>query len=160
MRKLCVVLLAIVTLASCQKMKQPQFIGVQDLKIKEATLGKSQVVLSIKFFNPNSFNARVKYAEGEAWIDSSYLGPFVVDEKVMIPAKSEFVVPVTLTMDMKKFAIQSLTLFNKKEVTIKATGTLRAGRSGIYKTVPVHYEGKQDLQKLMQEAMNKTSATK
>jgi LEA14-like dessication related protein len=152
MRQFLADLAVVLLLTSCGKMKQPEFLGVQNVKMGKFNLGKSEVIVQVKFYNPNSFDASVKSAAGEAWLDSSYLGKFVVDEKIKVPAKKEFVVPVKLSMDMKQFATLALK-FSKieeiKEVHMKATGTIRAGRNGFYKNVPINYEGKQDVEKLL-----------
>ena len=160
MKRFLPALALIFILASCGKMKKPEFIGIENTKMGKVNLGKTDITFHVKFFNPNSFNAHVKHAEGDVWLDSSYLGRFTVDEKVLIPAKKEFVVPVKLSMDMKQFAMQSLRFMGpveKKEVFLKATGTLRAGRNGFYKNIPLNYEGSQDIEKLMMGAMKKPS---
>lgn len=162
MRRILTALALLFVLASCGKMKQPEFVGIENVKMKNmASLSNSEVTVYVKFFNPNKFNASVKHAEGDAWIDSTYIGKFVVDERIKIPAKEQFVVPVRLLVDMKKLLLQSSLIKNidkeKTEISLKATGTLRAGRSGFYKNVPIKYEGKQDLQKLLMDAIKKPS---
>lgn len=153
MKRLLIALLAIVTMASCGKMKKPEFIGVENTKMGKISKGNTEVLANIRFFNPNSFDANVKHAEGDVWLDSAYIGHFIVDERISIPAKKEFVVPVKLMMDMKQLPMMLLRfgpgIADKPEVFLKATGTLRAGRSGFYKNIPIKYEGSQNLKKLM-----------
>jgi LEA14-like dessication related protein len=152
MRQFLIALTAIVFLASCGNMKKPELVGVEDVKIRldKVAAGQAGVIVYMRFFNPNSFTARLKHAEGEAWIDSSYIGHFVVDSSLKVGPKSDFVVPVNLSMKLKDVALGSLSLYGRKEkeVLIKIIGTVKAGRGGVYKNIPLNYEGKHDMEKL------------
>ena len=153
MRLFLTAITAILLLASCGKMKKPELVGIDDVKVglNKITAGKTSVMVYVRFFNPNSFTASLKHAEGEAWIDSSYVGTFTVDSSLKIAPKTEFVVPVNLSVKLTDLAFVSLAFAQKKEkeVLLKVTGTIRAGRGGFYKNIPVNYEGKQDLEKLI-----------
>lgn len=158
MRQFLVAALVILVLASCGKMKQPEFIGIENMKMGKVNPGKTEVIIHARFYNPNSFDASVKSAEGEAWLDSSYLGKFVVDGKIKVPARKEFIVPVKLSISTNELAMLTLRYISDhvektEEVQLKATGTIRAGRNGFYKNVPINYEGKQDIQKLLKGEM-------
>src|SRR5690242_11528288 len=92
--KYLLLVVAAVNLASCHRhIKDPELRGIENVKLDRFTLGKSTVEFQVRYFNPNSFNAKLKRAEGNAWIDSIYLGHFNVDSMVVIPASSEFLVP-------------------------------------------------------------------
>lgn len=153
MRQFFTALTAIILLASCGKIKKPEFIGVEDVKVNLGNMkaGKTHMIVYVKFFNPNSFTAKLKYADGEAWVDSSYIGPFVVDSSMSVAPKSEFVVPVDFSISMTDLALGSMNFINKKdkEILIKVKGTIQAGRSGFYKKIPLNYEGKHDIEKLI-----------
>lgn len=58
---------------------------------------------------------------------------------------SEFSLPAKINLDMKNLLKNSAYLLLKKEVTVQAKGTVKAGRGGIFKTVPFTYEGKHKL---------------
>jgi LEA14-like dessication related protein len=153
MRQFLIALTAIILLASCGKIKKPEFIGVQDVKfnLNQIGSGKTHVIVYVKFFNPNSFTAKLKHADGEAWVDSTYIGPFVVDSSMSVAPKSEFVVPVDFSISLTDLALGSMNFLDKegKEILIKVKGTIQAGRSGIYKKIPLNYEGKHDIEKLI-----------
>lgn len=135
-------------LTSCGKMKDPEFRQIENVRMGKLSLGSSIIRLDMRYFNPNSFNARLKHAEGDAWIDSAYLGHFTVDSLVEVPSKSEFLVPVRLEVDMKYLLQHSLTSLQQEDVGVRIAGSARAGRSGVFKNVPLKYEGRQDLRKL------------
>ena len=67
-------------------MKDPVFKGIENVKVNEVGMSASTVTLDIRYHNPNNFKGRLKQAEGDAWMDSTYLGHFVVDSSVHIPA--------------------------------------------------------------------------
>ncbi len=94
--------------------------------------------------------ARLKEAQGDAWMDSIFLGHFVVDTAIAIPANSDFVVPVKLNVDMKYMLQLSLVAFGNDEVTITLKGNARVGKAGIYRSYPLDYSGKQNPGKLLQ----------
>jgi LEA14-like dessication related protein len=138
---------AIILFASCRDMKKPELIGVDDVKVNTVNVGKSDLIVYVKLFNPNSFKGKLKKAEGEAWIDSTYIGRFVVDESISIPAKSEFIVPVKIAVDMF-VGVKALSFIKKEEILVKVDGKARAGRNGFYKNIPLKFEEKYDPRKL------------
>ncbi|MBL7740618.1 MAG: LEA type 2 family protein [Chitinophagaceae bacterium] len=139
---------AIIILSSCVSMKEPVFHGIDKVQMNKLEKGRSQVTLAIHYFNPNNKKARLKNAEGEAWMDSTYLGHFTVDEAVAIPANSNFTIPVKLEVEMKHLLKHSLSALTNEQVLITIKGKAKVGKGGFYKTIPLHYEGKQNLQEL------------
>lgn len=141
-------ILLIGSLVSCGKMKDPVFKGIENVKMNGLSIEASSVTLDIRYLNPNNFKGKLKLAEGDAWMDSTYLGHFVVDTTVDIPANSEFLVPVKLAVDMKQMLKNSFTAFLNEEVTLKITGKAKAGKSGFYRNFSLNYLGKQNLKEL------------
>lgn len=97
------------------------------------------------FFNPNGFPVDLKKVDCDVYLDSNYVGKFLLDTTMHISQTSEFTLPASLDVDMKNVLKNSLNLLMNNEVVIGAKGTTRVGRGGIYLTVPFHYEGKQKL---------------
>lgn len=141
-------LISAVTLISCKKMKEPEFIGIENVKMDGLGIRTSAVTLDIRYHNPNKFSGKLSNAEGHAWVDSVYLGHFIVDTSVAIPANAEFLVPVRLAVDMKQMLRHTLSTFRKEDVLLKITGRARAGRSGFYKNFSLNYLGRQNLSSL------------
>jgi LEA14-like dessication related protein len=148
MKKILFVSLAISLFASCGKMKDPVFKGIENVKVNELGIEGSTVTLDIRYLNPNNFNGRLKEAEGDAWMDSTYLGHFYVDTTVDIRANSDFLIPVKLNVDMKFILQNTLATFLNKEVLIRIKGKAKLGKNRIYKKYPLSYEGKQNLAEL------------
>lgn len=147
---ICLALLVLLA-AACRPVKEPVFNGIEHVKVNNVGLGQSNIVLGLSYSNPNSYRAKLKSAEGDAWMDSTFLGHFVVDSTVNIPANGNFIVPVNLQVDMKKILQNSLTALLSKQVTIRLEGTAKAGRGGVYRNFKLNYRGKQDITKLFME---------
>lgn len=141
-------LFTIIVFSSCVSMKKPVFNGIDKVQMNKLEKGRSQVTLQLHYFNPNNKKARLKNAEGEAWMDSTYLGHFVVDETVDIPANSNFTIPVKLDVEMKHILKHSLSALMNEQVLITINGKAKVGKGGLYKKIPFHYEGNQNLREL------------
>ncbi len=141
--------LLLTVFVSCRPIKTPVFTGIENVRVDKIGWGESSLILDMSYQNPNGFSAKLKEAEGDAWMDSTFLGHFEVDSTVNIPANSSFIVPVGLKVDMKKLLQNSITAVLNKEVEIRLTGTAKAGRNGVYRRFPINYKGKQDLSKII-----------
>lgn len=97
------------------------------------------------FFNPNSFPVNLKKIDCDVFVDSSYVGKFLLDTTIHIGGASEFTLPVNLDVEMKDILKTSFNALISNEVLLGARGTTRVGRSGLYLTIPFKYEGKQKL---------------
>lgn len=143
----------LVILSSCGKMKNPEFRGIESISMEDVKLGTNTIRLNLKYYNPNSFKGQLKWAEGDAWVDSSFLGHFTVDTALKVPPRQEFIVPVKLNVSMQDMLMVAAPLLSEKKTAIwlRVSGQARAGRGGVYKTVPLKYAGKQSLEELVKE---------
>lgn len=148
MKNLLLLLLIASGLVSCGNMKDPVFRNIENVKGDKLNFSNSSVTLDMRYFNPNNFKGQLKQAEGDAWMDSIYLGHFVVDTLVHIPANSDFLVPVKLVVDMKQVLKHSLTALFNEEVNIRIDGKARAGKGGLFRNFNLNYQGKQNLREL------------
>jgi LEA14-like dessication related protein len=150
MHKLLILVLVGLAMSSCRALKDPVFKGIGNVQVKGIGLGQSDLLVDMTYFNPNQSRGKLKEAQGEAWMDSIYLGHFTVDSTVNIPANADFIVPVRLIIKMKNILKNSFSLFMKNEVTIRLEGEAKAGKGGLYRRFGLHYEGKQNVDKLFQ----------
>ncbi len=148
MRNAILVVGLMLALASCKKFRDPEFQGIENVKVGRVGGNTSEVKLDMRYMNPNNSRAEIRSASGDAWMDTTYLGHFVVDSAVSVPANAEFLVPVRMQVDMKKLLRNSLTALLNPEVLIRLEGSARVGKSGFFRTVPLRYQGKQDISKL------------
>jgi LEA14-like dessication related protein len=143
------IIFLLLSLCSCRNLKEPVFKGIENVQMKTIGMNGSLMTLDLKYFNPNNINARMKNAEGDAWLDSTYLGHFYVDTTVDIRANSDFLIPVKLNVDMKFILQNSLASFLNEQVLIRIKGKAKLGKGGIYKKYPLSYEGKQNIKELL-----------
>ena len=107
------------------------------------------MLIDLFYYNPNRSKLALKKAEGEAWVDSSYLGHFTVDSLVTISPLSEFRIPVNLKVDMSRVLKNSMNIMGNKEVLVRIEGKAKVGKAGIYVSYPMKYEGMQNLSRLL-----------
>ena len=141
-------------LFSCQKMQDPVFNRISNVNVGKLGLATSEMTFDVEYYNPNKKGGKLKEAQGEAWIDSSYLGHFIVDTLIDIPRHANFVLPVKLSMDMKYFLKLSMSGFKNEEVLVTIKGNARVGRSGVYKKFPINYQAKHNLAQLLKQGSN------
>ncbi len=130
-------------------MKKPSFKGIENVRVSKFGMNESTLTLDLHSFNPNKSRLKLKNAEGDAWIENNFLGHFNIDTLINIPAEGDFRLPVKLKVDMSKILKNSVTAFFANEVTIKVEGNARVGKGFVFINYPIHYEGKQNLEKLM-----------
>lgn len=135
---------------SCTAIKEPVFNGINDLNLTKMEMAATTLSLHLNYYNPNRTGLRLKNAEGEAWIEDTFLGHFKMDSSIKISGHSDFIVPVKLDVDMKNAMKNAAALLFKTEVVFKIDGKAKIGKGGVYLNYPIRYEGKQDPSKLFQ----------
>ena len=99
--------------------------------------------MDLVYYNPNNFGLQLKQTDLDIFLDSNYLGHTFQEFQVTIPRRAEFSIPVKIDVDMKNLLINTYTTFFRKEVFVKVTGSLKAGKMNVFKNLPVNYEGLQ-----------------
>ncbi len=136
-------------LFSCGEIREPDFRGIENVRVSKVGMKESILFLDLHYFNPNNARLKLKSAEGDAWMEENFLGHFSIDTMIQVPANGDFRLPVKLQLDMNKVLKNSLVAFLSREVTIKVEGKARVGKGPVFINYPIRYEGKQDLEKLM-----------
>ena len=146
MKKLTFVLITIITaITSCHTPKDLVYQNVQHFSIKLADRQHTVLSMDVLLYNPNKYNMKLKHADLDIFINNNHLGKVNLDEKLRVPSLDTFSMPVSLDVDIKNVIPNAFQLFLNSEVTVKLTGAVRAGRHGVFITIPVNYEGKQDI---------------
>lgn len=148
--KLLLFVLALAGMTGCRQPEAPEYYGFQDLHIgrgegQQATLGTT-----LKFYNPNPFSLQLKGAEMDVMLNGRPAGHSVLDSTVLIPKKDTFYVPVTMQLNLQGLLGNALQIFLEKQVTVTLDGRVRLKRGAIPFSRPFHYEGKEDLNALLQ----------
>lgn len=130
---------------SCKKPTAFDYRDVKNIRVASIGLNTSKVSMDLVYFNPNNYGVNLKNVNCDIYIDSSYLGRFLLDTLMHIPKISEFTLPVKMEVNMKGLLKNSLDIFFNNEVLIRANGTTRVGKGGFYVTIPFNYQGKQKI---------------
>lgn len=130
---------------SCGHIQEPQFKEVQNFKLKGIGLQKADFSLGVQFYNPNNFAVKIKEAAVDYYIDSIYVGKFVQDEEVEVSKKNNFTIPISGSIPILTALKLNLTDLKDREVSIKADGSVKVGKGGVYINKPFHYSGKHKL---------------
>ncbi len=137
------------SLVSCSNIKDPVLNGIDGLKLASMGPDKTILSLNLNYHNPNRSGIKLKDAQGDAWINNSFAGHFVMDTTIKISGNSDFIVPVKLEVDMKNAMQNAFSLLLNPEVSLKVSGNARIGKGGMFFNYPIRYEGKEDLSKLI-----------
>lgn len=133
-------LLLLVFASSCKDSKDPVFENVENIKLGKLGLTDTELSADIRFTNTNGFGFRVKSIDCDLYVDSAYLGHFSNSDPVRIPARKSFVLPMNGQVKSLVLMQQTQKAMKGKESIIQVTGSVRVGRIGIYKTIPVSYK--------------------
>jgi LEA14-like dessication related protein len=142
----CILLLAIAGVTSC---KQPQALvykDVQHIKYQGFGAGQPGLSMDVLLYNPNNFSLKLRDADIDVYVNNKFMGKmFVIKGKYSIPAMGSFLVPLKVDVDLNNVLPNAIGLLLNHTAEFKVMGKIKAGKHGIYITMPVHYEGKQEI---------------
>jgi LEA14-like dessication related protein len=139
-------LVALIGFTGCTRVKDPEFRRVSGFKLKKLGLQQTTIGFSVVYFNPNNFGVSVKQAEADVYIDSTYLGKFVQDSTVAVTKNSDFAIPFSGSVSLQTALQLNLQDMAQREILLKAEGSVKVGKAGIYIIKPIHYQGKHKLE--------------
>ncbi len=132
----------------CQDVKDPEFRRVDNFGLRNLSLEEATVGFNVTYFNPNNFGVTVKEAEADIYLDSMYLGKFTQDQAVNVSKASDFSIPFSGKVSLKTALAMNLDSLARKDILLKADGSARIGKAGIYITKPIKYQGKHRLDEI------------
>lgn len=136
-------------LPSCMRYEDISFKGIENLKMGKIGMNETTMEMDLIFNNPNGMGATLNNAQGKAWIQDIHVGDFLLNQDVKIPAKSNFSVPVRMSVNVKDLIKNSLTLMLKDSVNIKVDGDAKLSKGSIMKSFPLKYNGKKSTDELL-----------
>jgi LEA14-like dessication related protein len=140
----CIVSLLLL-LSSCGPPKDLEFREFKNVSVENIGFTAANLTVDLVFYNPNNFGLELRRTDLDIFVDSSYLGHSSQDIQVAIPRRDVFTIPLKVELDVKNLLKNSiLGLFNK-EVSIRALGTVKVGKAGVFKTFKVDYTTTQQL---------------
>ena len=132
--------------ASCRQPKLLVYKDVKNFKLNGFGLNNSSISMDVSMYNPNRFSIKLKDADVDIYVNKAYIGKmFVVKGKYVIPKADSFLLPINVDVDLKNVLPNALKLLFDKHIEVKVTGKIKAGKHGLYVTVPINYEGKHEI---------------
>jgi LEA14-like dessication related protein len=138
-------LILTILLVSCSTPKELEYREFRNLSVQKVGFSTSSVKMDMIYYNPNGFGLQLKRTELDLFVNGVLLGHSSQEYQITIPKKDQFIIPITMEVDMKNLLRNSLTSLFKKEVTVKATGSIKVGKANVFMSIPVNYEGVQSL---------------
>lgn len=130
---------------SCNSFKIPEYKEFQNLRLESIGLNETTVYMELVYNNPNRIGFRVNHTECDVYVDDVYLGRALSDTLIKVARKSDFIIPLRIKTDMKNVFKNAWSALSSREVTVRASGVITAGVGGLYKTIPLAYEGKHEV---------------
>lgn len=94
------------------------------------------------FYNPNDARGRLKKIKVDIYINGKKAGEIDQDLKTIIPAKSNFTVPIEVKLSLKEFGVLDtiFSMLGGKKFEVHYQGSLRLKYHGVPIRVPVDYK--------------------
>lgn len=132
-------------LASCNSFVIPDYKEFRNFSIEKLGFSETTVSMDLVYYNPNKIGFQVKRTEADIYVDGVYLGKAVSDTLIKVVKMSDFVIPMQVKTDMKNLYKNAWSALSSKTVLVKAKGTITAGVAGVFKTIPLDYEGRHEM---------------
>ena len=139
-------------MVGCAKPKDLQYLDIGNFHLNKAGLSESIVAADVTYYNPNSFNLKLKKANLDVYINDKYVGHTDLDTLIHIPALDTFYIPITMKLNLGDLLTNAAQLLLNPEVKLRIQGKAKVGKSGIYKNIPVDYEGKERIDVLLKDS--------
>lgn len=136
--------LCLILMMSCNTFQTPEYKEFKNFKVDKVGFGETTVSMDLIYYNPNKFGFQVKRTEADVYVDGVYLGKALSDTLIRVAKKSDFLIPMRIKTDMKNLYKNAFSALSNKSVLVKANGTITAGVAGVFKTVPLEYEGRHE----------------
>ena len=101
--------------------------------------------MDVHLYNPNSYRMKLKRADLDVYVNGKHLGKVETPKKVTVTKLDTFTMPIMLAVDLKNVLPNMVQLLFTSEVDVRLTGKVKAGRHGLFMTIPIDYTGKQDI---------------
>jgi len=147
--KACAFVLLLGWATGCRQPDAPEYYGFQDPQIGHNG-SMTTLATTLKMYNPNPYALKLLHADVDVSLNGKPAGHSVLDSTIVIPMKDTFFVPVSMQVDMRSIFSNALSMLMEKQATISLDGHVKIKRGLFTFNRPFHYDGKQDLNSLLQ----------
>ena len=132
-------------LLSCSRPKDLQYITQKNIRVEQNGFTDTRLGMDLVYYNPNGYAIELKKADVDVFVEDRYFGHSSLDSLFEIPKLDTFTMPVWVKVDTRNVLGNALGVLGMKEVKLRLEGTAKVGRSGFFMTIPVKYEGMQQI---------------
>lgn len=140
MKKWLSLVFVVFVIMSCSPPRALEYKTFHNFSVKNIGFAKSTITLDLEYYNPNNFGMQLKNSDLDIFIDGNFLGHSQSDSLIQIPRRGNFILPVRFDVDMKNVFKNALNTLIGKEVTVRLTGKIKAGKGNVFMSIPVKYE--------------------
>lgn len=137
--------LAVLFMSSCRTPQDLVFRDFNNLALNKLGFSASILKVDLIYYNPNNFGMELKRTELDIYVDSTFLGHSSQELQVAIPKRDVFTIPLKVDLDMKNLFKNGLTSLFNKTVNVRAVGTIKVGKAGVYKNFNIDYTSEQEI---------------
>lgn len=149
MKKYVVILTLPILLACKPEYQEPEFLGIDQIKLDLDKAQGSHVRLrgTARFNNPNKQKIRLKHVNVDILLKGAAIGNIDKEMDLPVPPEAEFEVPLEASFNLSKLELLAgaMMLAGGQSMDIQYQGTVKISYYGLPQTIKVNYKAKAKL---------------
>lgn len=133
----------VAALMSCSSPKALEYVAFKNLAVSQLGFNKSTIGLVVEVHNPNNYGLQLRKTNMDIFINGNLLGHSETDSLINIRGNSNFFVPLKFDVNMQNAFKNAFNTLLGKEVLIRCTGKIKAGKGNVFLSFPINFETKQ-----------------
>lgn len=97
MKRNILILLIFTLVFNCTVNEQPEFIGLENIKVVDSNIKNITISADAHFINPNDVEGTLKTDDLKVYINATEVAKFV-SEEFKVPSKKDFKIPLTVAI--------------------------------------------------------------
>lgn len=126
----------------CSSFQSLEYLGLSDWDVQPKSLAETKLSAVVKIYNPNKYKITVKKIEADIDVNGSLWSQYKSDSVFQVPAESEFVFPINMTVKNSYLLSGALKLVTAGSLPYKLTGKIKGTYRSITAEVPFIQNGK------------------
>lgn len=138
MKKLLFAVVTLFLISSCIELEEPEFNGIEDVKIAKLENHKFGIQLGIKVLNPNFFSIKIKPSTVDIFVEDQLIGKAFLDDKIKLIRKKEDIYFAKIRVDLEDGSMMKFFKFTLQDkVQLRIKGVVKGSVYGISKKIAI-----------------------
>lgn len=138
MKKLLFAVVTLFLISSCIELEEPEFNGIEDIKIAKLENHKLGIQLGIKVLNPNFFSIKIKPSTVDIFVEDQLIGKAFLDDKIKLIRKKEDIYFAKIRVDLEDGSMMKFFKFALQDkVQLRVKGAVKGSVYGISKKITI-----------------------